>query len=38
MSSGQVWNTMAADFMKRDCVERLEYIINTGLPTLIYNG
>lgn len=37
MSNGDVRNAFYEDFMKRDCIKRLEFVLES-IPVLIYNG
>jgi len=37
MGSGEVYESLSEDFMKSDCVARVEYVL-TKIPVVIYNG
>jgi carboxypeptidase C (cathepsin A) len=37
MPSSEVYKSLSEDFMKSDCLARLEYVL-TKLPVIIYNG
>jgi len=37
-SSSDVGKALHIDFMKSDCIERLETVLNSTLPVMIYTG
>ncbi len=37
LGNDDVYNALSIDFMKSDCVARVEYVL-TKIPVLIYNG